>query len=241
MAARMRSFTGVRYPVAVRSRICFLSLLAVCSAAGASAQPGGQPRRHFVTISYDFLYTNPLHFAEHPLSDLVGNDVSSVSGEAYDYRTRDGATLIDVLEVSRRSRGASFSVYPLGMSVGPALMLRASFENMPHIRIAFDGPAAVERYEFTDGWARDVSVGLIVADRSAGWGLGSHTFLLGGLGRIASDLGGGHRYFAEGGGGIDVGPLGVELGVKFAWNTLSEPVTHKFFTVPVTIRGTFTF
>jgi hypothetical protein len=87
----------------------------------------------------------------------------------------------------------------------------------------------------------DAAIGVFVADRSPGWGLGSHAFLAGGLGWITSDLGDGSRYFAEGGGGLSVGPIGAELVVKFAWNRLDDPVEHRFLTVPVTIRGTFTF
>ena len=56
-----------------------------------------------------------------------------------------------------------------------------------------------------------------------------------------SDLGDGGRYFAEGGGGLTAGPLGVELSVKFAWNRLDLPVEHRFLTVPVALRGTLTF
>lgn len=239
----MRSSTAVRYSVAVAPRICFLGLLALCCAVNASAQASrdNQPRRHFVTVSYDSLYTHPLHFADHPLSDLVGREVAGVQNEAFEYRTRDGETRIDVLEFSRRARGAAVSVYPLGMNVGPALMIRGSYEHMPRIRIAFDGPAPISRYDLTDARARDIAVGLIVADRSPGWGLGSHAFVVGGIGKITSERGDGRRYFAEGGGGLGAGPIGVELGVKFAWNTLSEPVTHKFLTVPITLRGTLTF
>ena len=43
---------------------------------------------------------------------------------------------------------------------------------------------------------------------------------LAGIGKLTTDLGDGSRLFAEGGGGLDVGPIGVELGVKFAWNKL---------------------
>jgi hypothetical protein len=215
----------------------------LCLASGASAQSYStdKPRRHFVTISTAWLYTQPLHFAEHPLSDLTGRDVTSSQFEDFEYRTRDGATLIDVLEFSRRQRGASLSIYPLGMRTGPALMLRGSVEQLPRIRIAFDGPSLVAGYELTDGRALDGALGVIVADRSAGWGLGSHAFVVGGIGRITSDLGDGRRLFAEGGGGLGMGPFGVELGVKFAWNRLSEPVEHRFLTIPVTLRGTLTF
>jgi hypothetical protein len=229
--------------VAVDSRTSFLALILVCAAATASAQPDTRatPRRHFVTVSYDSLYTQPLHFANHPLGDLLGVEVAAVHFEQYDYRTRDERTLIDVIDFSRRSHGASVSLYPLGMASGPALMLRGSVEPLPAIRIAFEGPAPFPRYELTDGRALDASAGVIVADRSPGWGLGSHAFVAGGIGRLTSSMGEGRRYFAEGGGGVGAGPFGVELGVKFAWNTLHEPVTHRFLTVPITLRGTLTF
>ena len=215
----------------------------LCLAATAAAQPyrGNRPRRHFITVSYDSLYTQPLHFAAHPLSDLLGQDVASAPGEPYDYRTRDGATQIDVIEFSRRARGAAVSIYPLGMSVGPALMIRGSYEHLPRIQVSFDGPAPFPQYLLTSARAQDLALGVILADRSPGWGLGSHAFAVAGIGRITSDLSNGRRYFAEAGGGLGVGPLGVELGIKFAWNTLPDPVTHTFVTVPITLRGTVTF
>ena len=227
----------------VGPRICFLALFAICSAASASAQDysADRARRHFVTVSYDWLYTQPLHFDDHPLSALAGADVASAQNEVYDYRTRDGATLIDVIEFSRRQRGAGLTLYPLGMSNGPTLMLRGSFEHLPRIDVAFDGPAVVSRYLLTGGRALDAALGVTVADRSPGWGLGSHAFVVGGVGRITSDLGDGRRYFAEAGGGLGAGPIGVELGVKFAWNKLTNPVSHQFLTIPVTLRGTVTF
>lgn len=227
----------------VDSRTCFLSLLLVCAATTASAQTyrPAKPRRHFVTVSYDSQYTQPLHFAEHPLGDLLGAEVATAHFQQYDYRTRDERTLIDVVEFRRRSHGASVTLYPLGMSTGATLMLRGTLEPLPVIRLAFEGPAPFSSYELTDGRARDASVGVIVADRSAGWGLGSHAFVAGGIGRITSSAGDGRRYFAEGGGGLGTGPFGVELGVKVAWNTLDEPVTHRFLTIPITLRGTLTF
>jgi hypothetical protein len=82
---------------------------------------------------------------------------------------------------------------------------------------------------------------LYVSDRAPGWGLGSHAFVIGGVGRITSDMGGGSRYFAEGGGGLSSGPIGVELSVKFAWNRFNDPVEHRFLTIPVALRGTLTF
>ncbi|MGH9373649.1 MAG: hypothetical protein ACRD15_19185 [Vicinamibacterales bacterium] len=230
-------------PCHVGCRTCFLALIMICLASSASAQTyaADKPRRHFITISSDWLYTHPLHFAEHPLADLVGAEVSRAQLEQYEYQTRDGGTLIDVVEFGRRQRGAAVSLYPLGMSSGPALTLRGSYEHLPRIQIAFDGPAPVGRYELTDGRTYDAAIGVTMADRSPGWGLGSHAFVVGGVGRIRSGLGDGRRYFAEGGGGLGVGPFGVELAVKFAWNKLAEPVDHQFLTIPVTLRGTLTF
>lgn len=215
----------------------------LCAATTAVAQTYSAPkaRRHFVTVSYDFLYTQPLHFDDHPLQDLVGRDVASAQFEEFDYRTRDEAILIDVLEFRRRSRGAGITLYPFGMSVGPALALRGSFEDLPIVRIAFEGAGAPPAYAFTGGRAYDLGIGVFVSDRSPGWGLGSHAFALGGIGRIRGEERDGDRYFAEGGGGLSSGPIGVELSVKFAWNRFTEPVAHRFLTVPITVRGTLTF
>ena len=215
----------------------------LCAATAASAQTYSAPkaRRHFVTVSYDFLYTQPLHFGDHPLEDLVGRDVAAAQFEEFDYRTRDEAILIDVLEFRRRSRGAGITLYPFGMSVGPALALRGSFEDLPIVRIAFEGTGAPPAYAFTGGRAYDLGIGVYMSDRSPGWGLGSHAFVLGGIGRIRGEERDGDRYFAEGGGGLSSGPLGVELSVKFAWNRFTEPVKHKYLTVPIAVRGTLTF
>jgi hypothetical protein len=61
------------------------------------------------------------------------------------------------------------------------------------------------------------------------------------VGRIDGEGRGGTRTFAEGGGGLIVGPFGVQLAVKFAWNRLTEPVEHRFLTVPITLRATVSF
>jgi hypothetical protein len=213
-------------------------------AAPARAQQQYSPpqaRRQFVTFSYDWLYIYPLHFAEHPLEDLVGADVDPTD-PPYDYRTEDGRTFIDVLEFKRRAQGIGVTLYPLGMSVGPTLGIRGSIERLPDIRIRFDGPGSLDSYSFTGGIAYDIGAGLWVADRAPGWGLGSYAFVLGGIGRITSDdLDGGSRYFAEGGGGVQSGPIGFELSVKFGWNRLSDPVEHRFLTVPINMRATVSF
>jgi len=208
----------------------------------AEAQTYAAPsaRRQFVSISYDWLYTWPLHFADHPLADLVGSEVGGAD-LPYDYQTRDGSTLIDVLEFKRRGHGVGVTVYPFGMSVGPTLGVRGSIENLPDIRVVFDGPGTLDSYTLTNALAYDVGAGLYVADRAPGWGLGGYAFFLGGVGRITSDLGSGSRYFAEGGGGVQSGPIGFEISAKFGWNRLSEPVEHHFLTVPITMRATVSF
>jgi hypothetical protein len=215
--------------------------LAVAVAANAQPSPARKARRHFVTLSYDVLYTQPLHFDDHPLEDLVGRDVASTQFEQFEYRTRDEAIAIDVVEFSRRSQGAGITVFPLGMNVGAALGVRGSVEQLPVVRVEFEGAGAPPAYVFTGGRAYDLALAVYLADRSPGWGLGSHAFLAGGIGRVRGDQRDGNRYFAEGGGGLSAGPIGVELSVKFAWNRFTEPVEHQFMTVPIALRGTVTF
>ena len=213
----------------------------VAGAADAQTYSARKPRKQFVTVSTDWLNTQPLHFLEHPLEDLVGRPVATAQFQDYEYRTRDEAILIDVLEFKRRGRGKSLTVYPFGLSVGPTLALRGSIEDLPSIRVDFAGPGAPPNYTLTGGRAYDIAAAIYVADRSPGWGLGSHAFVGGGIGRITSALSDGDRYFAEGGGGLSSGPIGVELAIKFALNHLTQPVDHRFLTVPITIRGTLTF
>jgi hypothetical protein len=218
-----------------------LAIIGCAATAEAQTYAPRKPRRQFVTVSADWLNTQPLQILEHPLEDLVGRAVATAQFQAYEYRTRDEAIQIDVQEFSRHGRGAGITVYPLGLSVGPAFALRLSREDLPTIRIGFAGTGAPANYTLQSARAYDLGASLFVADHSPGWGLGSHAFVGGGAGRITSELSDGNRYFAEAGGGLNSGPLGVELAVKFAWNHLNEPIDHKFFTVPITIRATLTF
>lgn len=225
----------------LRTAAVLLACAALAAPAFAQPYEPRKPRRQFVTVSLDWLNTEPLHFASHPLEELVGRDVAAAQFETFDYRTRDGEILIDVTEYRKRNRGGSVAVYPFGLSSGTTLGVRGSVEELPAIRIAFEGPGAPAEYAFTGGRAYDVGAGLYVADRSPGWGLGSQAFVVGGVGRIRSDVQEGSRVFAEGGGGLSVGPVGVQLAVKFAWNRLTEPVEHRFLTIPITLRGTLSF
>jgi len=225
------------------SFVTLLALIAMLWAGTADAQTYAprKARRQWVSVSTDWLRTQPLHFLEHPLQELVGRPVAAAQFQSYDYRTRDEAIQIDVLEFSREGRGASIAVYPLGLSVGPTLGLRLSRSDLPTIRVAFAGSGAPQNYTLEAARAYDFGAALYVADHSPGWGLGSHAFVGGGVGRIKSELSDGDRVFAEGGGGINSGPFGVDLSVKFAWNHLPGPVDHHFLTVPITVRGTLTF
>jgi hypothetical protein len=211
-------------------------MLLVCVTAADAQTPGTRARKHFVSISFDNLHTQPLHFAEWPVRDLVGRDVSEAQRANYDYRTEDALTTVDVIEFRKRGRGWGVTVYPLGLASGATLGVRVSREELPVIRLAINGPANVGTYALSDAHAIDVSVGVYVADRSPGWGLGSHAFVAGGAGAVRSSLGDGQRIFGEGGGGLSLGPVVVELAIKFALNNLDAPIEHKFLTVPVALR-----
>jgi hypothetical protein len=208
---------------------------------GDGALAGRAPRRQFVTLTIDGMNTLPLHFEEQPLEQLVGQELSPVHDGSTDYRTIDGLTTVDVLRFRRRNRGVGIMIYPLGAGNGTSLAIRGSIEELPVIEFVASGPSGAEYYQLTDGRATDVGAGLIVNDRSAGWGLGSHAFVVAGVGRLSGERGDGRRIFAEGGGGISSGPFGMQLALKFARNTLEDPRAHSFFTVPITLRGTLSF
>ena len=231
--------------VCVRNRSRFfscclfvLALTAVASEVGAQDAPA--PRRQFFTVSYDWLYTWPLHFAKFPLEDIVGVPLDEADSP-YDYRSEDGRTFVDVQRFERRNRAVSGAVYPFGLSTGATLGIRGSIEQLPEIRVQFEGASPIGSYTFTNGLAYDIGAGVYVADRSGGWGLGAYSFLVGGIGRVTSDERSGRRYFAEGGGGLQSGPFGFELSVKFGWNKFTEPLEHRFLTVPINMRATVSF
>jgi hypothetical protein len=220
----------------VTRALLFALGIALAAAPSVQAQNAPQPRRQFVTVSLDNFHTEPLHFGSWPVEQLVGREVAEAQRQSYEYRSRDERTTIDVLEYKRRGRGVGLTVYPFGMSTGATLAVRISRENLPVIRLAMAGPSDVRSYALTGARAYDGSVGVYVSDRSPGWGLGSHAFVAAGAGVVRSELSDGQRIFAEGGGGLNVGPIGVQLAVKFALNRLSDPVEHRFLTVPVALR-----
>ena len=214
-------------------------------AAAETAQPPRyavqKARRHFISITFDKQYVQPYSFNKHPLPELLGQPVDEVHLENFQYRTRDQRTQVNVLEYGKRASAIGATVYPFGSSQGATLALRGSIETIPTIRLAFSGPAFSPTYDLTNGRAADLGVGVEMSDRSAGWGLGSHAFIIGGVGRAMTDQMNGHRYFAEGGGGVMSGPFGVDISVKFVVNRFSTPVTHSIFMIPVSVRGTLSF
>lgn len=209
-------------------------------AADAQDYTAPRARRQFISIHYDWQFILPQRIAEHPLGDLLDAEVDPAD-PPYDYRTSDNSTFIDVLELERRGRAIGATVYPFGMSVGATFGIRGSIESLPDLRVVFDGPGALDSYDFTGGIAYDVGAGLFVADRAPGWGLGGYAFIIGGVGKITSDQRGGSRYFGEGGGGVQTGPFGLEISVKFGWNRFTEPVEHQIYTVPINLRATVSF
>ena len=224
-----------------QSLLLALALVLFGVPVDAQTYSAPKPRRQFITIGYDWMMTQPLHFADHPLEDLVGRPVAATQNETYEYRTRDEQIQIDVIQFRKRNQGVSGTIYPLGLTTGTTFGLRGSIEELPVIQVNFAGPGAPPPYSLTGARAYDAGVGLFIVDRSAGWGLGGQAFIIGGVGKIKADEQDGSRIFAEGGGGLLVGPFGVQLAVKFAWNKLDQPVAHRFLTVPITVRGTVSF
>lgn len=228
--------------------VCLLgAALLAASPVEVSAQSFRQfkpkARRQFFAVSADWLNMMPLHLKEAPFEQLTGRELGTSQRKDWDYESRGdgGLTQVDVLEYQRRSRGVGIAVYPFGASQGPTLMVKGSLENLPSFRARFDGPSNVNSYELVDARAYDIGAGVIFADRSPGWGLGSHAYVIGGVGRLDSAHGSGQRVFGEGGGGLSLGPVGVEIAMKFAYNKLSNPIDHGFYSVPVTVRATFGF
>jgi hypothetical protein len=198
-------------------------------------------RRHFISLSFDKQFVQPYGFGKHPLPDLLGQPVDEVFLESFHYRTRDQKTLVTVVEYGKRATAVGATVYPFGSSVGATLAVRGSIETIPTIRLAFTGPAPSPTYELTNGRATDLGIGIDMSDRSPGWGIGAHAFIMGGIGKIKTDQLDGTRYFGEGGGGVTSGPFGVDISVKFTVNRFSTPVPHRIYMVPVSVRGTLSF
>jgi len=222
--------------------MCLVAALAAPDeAAQSQTYRAPKARRHFVSVTYETQFVYPYGFDKHPLSELLGQPVDEVHLESFQYRTRDQQTVVNVVEYGKRATAIGATVYPFGSSVGATLAIRGSLETIPTIRVAFTGPAPSPTYELTNGRATDFSIGVDMSDRSPGWGIGGHAFIMGGIGRIRTDQLDGSRYFGEGGGGVTSGPFGIDVSVKFTVNRFSTPVPHSIYMVPVSVRGTLTF
>jgi hypothetical protein len=228
-------------PIQTASALLIATALTLPAAAQAQTYEPAKARRHFISISYERQFIQPQGFHDNPLAELLGQPVDEVHLESFQYRTRDGQTLVNVLEYGKRGAAFGATVYPFGSSAGATLAIRGSIETMPDIRVSFTGPAPAPTYELTGGRAYDVGVGVDVSDRAPGFGVGAHAFVLGGIGRAHTDQIDGRRYFIEGGGGITSGPFGVDLSFKYTINRFAEPVTHSVRMIPISLRGSVTF
>ena len=223
------------------STLWLVASLATPPAQATQPYKPAQARRHFISITVDKQFIQPYGFEKHPLEELLGQDVNEVHFESFQYRTADGRTTATVLEYGKDGMGIGATVYPFGASAGPTLAIRGSIESLPTIRVQIDGPSPVALYQLTGGRAMDVGAGIEMSDRAPGFGLGAHAFVLGGIGRVNTDLLDGRRYWVEGGGGVSSGPFGVDLSFKYAVNQFSEPVSHSVHMIPINLRFSLTF
>jgi hypothetical protein len=220
--------------------LCFAASLAAAPSQSRPYRPA-KARRHFITLYADRQFVRATGFAQHPLGDLLGQEVDEVHLQSYQYQTKDNQTQVTVNEFGQRATAIGATVYPFGSSSGPTLAVRGSLETIPDIHLSFTGPAPAPTYEVTGGHAIDVGAGIEMSDRSAGWGLGTHAFVIGGVGRAITDQRDGKRYFAEGGGGIMFGPFGFDIAFRYLVETFPLPIDHSLRTIPIILRGTVSF
>jgi hypothetical protein len=224
------------------------SASALCLAASLAAQaPQARPyqaqkaRRHFITVYAERQFVQASGFEKHPLEELLGQDVNEVHLQSYHYRTKDNQTLITVDDYGRRATAIGATIYPFGSSEGATLAIKGSLESIPDVRVSFSGPAPSPTYALTGGRALDVGVGIDMSDRARGWALGTHAYVIGGIGRANTDQMKGRRYFVEGGGGVMFGALGLDIAFKYVANTFTVPVDHSVRAIPISLRATLSF
>jgi hypothetical protein len=220
-----------------------LCLAASLAAPAPQARPyqAQKARRHFITLYAERQFVQGTGFEKHPLEELLGQEVNEVHLQSYHYRTKDDLTLITVDDFGRRATAVGATVYPFGSSEGATLAIRASLESIPDVRVSFSGPAPSPTYELTGGRALDVGAGIDMSDRSPGWSLGTHAYVIGGVGRAVTDQRNGTRYFVEGGGGVTFGALGFDIAFKYVTNDFTLPVDHSVRAIPVSLRATLGF
>ena len=222
------------------SALCLAASLAAPAPQARPYQPQ-KARRHFITIYAERQFVQGSGFEKHPLEELLGREVNEVHLQSYQYRTKDDQTLITVDEFGRRATAIGATIYPFGSSSGATLAIRGSLESIPDVRVTFAGPAPSPTYAMTGGRALDVGAGIDMSDRSAGWGLGTHAYVIGGIGRAITDQTNGRRYFVEGGGGVTFGALGLDIAFKYVTNNFTVPVDHSVRAIPISVRATLGF
>ena len=118
-----------------------------------------QPRRQFVTVSLDWLYTQPLHFAEHPLEDLLGTEVGSAAAAGLRLRNARWRHAHHGPGVQTQESGWWGDGLSARLRTGTTLGIRGSFEGLPDIRVTFEGAAPFSSYVLTHARAFDVGAG----------------------------------------------------------------------------------
>ncbi len=208
----------------------------------ASAQadkPKEKPKNHtnFFTIYVEKMNTSPMSFRKYPLQELTGTELDDF------YRSPDGSISVTNAKFQKENKGAGIMLYPLGAKgKGETLLLSASYQTLPAITFTINSPAGQENYALLNGHTYNLGLGVLSEDRHNGWwALGAHSYLIGGMGKIVEPRGEGKCYFVEGGGGLTVGVIGVDVFLKVGKNYLEKPRPHSFFTAPIGLRATLTF
>lgn len=199
-------------------------------------------QRQFVTLTIDWRSTQPINFKKYPLEQLVKVPLEW-NYELGGYHSNDQSISITDAKLDGRKLGIGAMVYPFGLKKeGTTLAIRGNYEALPNIGFLIKSPEGQEWYHLKNAQAYDLGIGAISAGgNSDGWGLGSYAFIVIGVGYINEPRGNGSSYFAEAGGRIAAGPLGVEMFFGVRNNKLPNPRPHSFFTVPIGLRAAVTF
>lgn len=228
-------------------RACYLAavLLTVLSSSlfAEPAQKKARPRRQFITVFVNRMYTGPLNFEKHPLEELAGTGLEYVYQPVPEvYRSPDGLTTITHTRFRPKNSGGGLAVYPFGLGVqGTSLMLQADYETLPLIGFIINSPTGREDYEFANGRAYNLGLGAVSYSRSYNGNMGSRSYIIGGTGKIIENRGEGRSYFVGFGGGLSYKIIGGEFFVKVSRNYLNNPRPHSFYLIPIGFRISVTF
>ena len=229
---RSRSYVTLE---SVRYASCFSSLLLIlvrrarrCAARGAATRPtrAPKPRRHFVAISFDW----HVHAAAALRRSSARRPArpptwTSAQVETYEYRTRDEATLIDVARVPQAAAGRrALTVYPFGHERRRDARASAAASNRcRRSGSTFDRTGAVRRLRADRRAARyDVGAGIVHRRSLARLGPRAATRSSSAASARSRATGATAAATLRRGRRSDVGPFGVDLAVKFAWNRFTS-------------------